>query len=320
MLLIPSAALARRAAPSPSPTAAALDPAHIDDGELPTPVRAGSPPAAILRAQVHLDRAGFSVGEIDGRWGDNTGRAVAAFQTAHDLPASGVVDAATWATLDPATPTLTSYPITADDVAGPFATIPSDMMEKAKLPALSYTSPRESLAERAHASEAHLTALNPGASFTTAGESVRLPNTAVGPPTPAAAIEVDATDLAVRVLDDAGRVVARYPASVGSTHDPLPVGRWTIKGVARNPPFHYDPELFWDAAPSHASAVIAPGPNNPVGVVWIDLSKEHYGVHGTPEPSRISRTESHGCIRLTNWDAIRLAEQVHPGVPALLER
>jgi lipoprotein-anchoring transpeptidase ErfK/SrfK len=100
----------------------------------------------------------------------------------------------------------------------------------------------------------------------------------------------------------------------------LPIGRFTIKGIARNPPFHYNPRLFWDANRTHASAVIAPGPNNPVGVVWIDLSKEHYGIHGTPEPSRISRTESHGCIRLTNWDAIRLSEQVRPGLPAVLTR
>jgi lipoprotein-anchoring transpeptidase ErfK/SrfK len=147
-----------------------------------------------------------------------------------------------------------------------------------------------------------------------------VPNTAVGPPTPGAAIEVDGLDLAVRVLDDGGKVIARYPASVGSEHDPLPIGRFTIRGVARNPPFHYNPQLFWDARPSHAAATIAPGPNNPVGVVWIDLSKEHYGIHGTPEPSRISRTESHGCIRLTNWDATRLAEQVHPGIPAILTR
>src|SRR5512138_976931 len=104
--------------------------------------------------------------------------------------------------------------------------------------------------------------------------------------------------------------MARYPASVGSAHDPLPIGRWTIKGVARNPSFHYNPQLFWDARPGQGKVVVPPGPNNPVGVVWIDLSKEHYGIHGTPEPSRISRSESHGCIRLTNWDAIALAEEV----------
>ena len=311
-VILPAVAAARRDAPRPTPPVAALDAAHVDDGDLPLPVNAASPPRAILRAQVHLDRAGFSVGEIDARWGANLARAVTAFQKAHDLTPSGVVDAATWAALEPAAPTLVAYVVTPEDAAGPFAPVPSDMMAKAKLPALSYTSLREALAERAHASAALLGALNPGAAFTGAGETLMLPNTAVGPPTPAAAIEVDAGDLAVRVLDDAGRVVARYPASVGSEHDPLPVGEFTVRGVARNPPFHYNPRLFWDAKSSHTAATIAPGPNNPVGVVWIDLSKEHYGIHGTPEPSRISRTESHGCIRLTNWDAIRLAEQVHP--------
>jgi lipoprotein-anchoring transpeptidase ErfK/SrfK len=319
-MLLPAVAAARREAPRPRPTSAALDAAHVDDGDLPVPVNAASQPAAILRAQVHLDRAGFSVGEIDARWGANLARAVTGFQKAHDLPPTGVVDAATWAALEPGAPTLVAYVVTPEDAAGPFTPIPTDMMEKAKLPALSYGSLREALAERAHASEALLAALNPGAAFSGAGETLMVPNTAVGPPTPAASIEVDASDLAVRVRDDAGRVIARYPASVGSEHDPLPIGEFTIRGVSRNPPFHYNPRLFWDAKSSHTAATIAPGPNNPVGVVWIDLSKEHYGIHGTPEPSRISRTESHGCIRLTNWDAIRLAEQVHSGTPATLIR
>jgi lipoprotein-anchoring transpeptidase ErfK/SrfK len=113
--------------------------------------------------------------------------------------------------------------------------------------------------------------------------------------------------------------MARYPASVGSEHDPLPVGNWKIKGVAKNPPFHYNPALFWDADPGHSKAKIAPGPNNPVGVVWIDLTKDHYGIHGTPEPGKIGYTQSHGCIRLTNWDAMKLAQVVGPGTPAVLK-
>ena len=103
------------------------------------------------------------------------------------------------------------------------------------------------------------------------------------------------------LVDAADKTIARYPASTGSEHDPLPIGEWKIKGVARNPDFHYNPKLFWDADPAHAKAKIAPGPNNPVGMVWVDLSKEHYGIHGTPEPSKVGKTESHGCIRLTNW-------------------
>ena len=275
---------------------------------------------AILSAQVALDRAAFSVGEIDGRWGANTERALRAFQEAHGLAASGALDDATTAALDPGEPPLVPYTITDEDVAGPFVAIPADMMAKAKLEASSYSSALEAIAERAHASPALLTALNPGKRFDRSGESVLVPNVRVGPPTPGASVVVDGADLSVRVLDEQGKLVARYPASVGSEHDPLPVGRWTIKGVARNPPFHYNPKLFWDANRGHAAATIPPGPNNPVGVVWIDLSKDHYGIHGTPEPSRISRSESHGCIRLTNWDAIALAEQVRPGMPAVLQR
>jgi lipoprotein-anchoring transpeptidase ErfK/SrfK len=110
------------------------------------------------------------------------------------------------------------------------------------------------------------------------------------------------------------------PVTTGSQRDPLPLGEWKVNGVQLDPPFRYNPELFWDADPSHAKATVPPGPNNPVGMVWIDLSKEHYGIHGTPEPSAIGRTESHGCVRLTNWDALRLAELVKPGTKVIFTR
>jgi lipoprotein-anchoring transpeptidase ErfK/SrfK len=276
---------------------------------------------AILRTQVALDRAAFSVGEIDGRWGANTERALRAFQEAHGLPVTGTADDATMAALDPGDePALVAYTITDEDVAGPFHRVPADMAEKAKLPAAGYASPLEGIAERVHASPKLLTDLNPGKRFDASGESIMVPNVRVGPPAPAASVVVDGADLAVHVLDDAGKMIARYPATIGSAHDPLPVGTWTIKGVARNPKFHYNPRLFWDAGRKDSKVVVPPGPNNPVGVVWIDLSKPHYGIHGTPEPSRISRSESHGCIRLTNWDATALAEQVKPGMSAVLRR
>jgi lipoprotein-anchoring transpeptidase ErfK/SrfK len=141
----------------------------------------------------------------------------------------------------------------------------------------------------------------------------------VPPPEKAASVVVSKSRHGVAALDAGGKILARYPATSGSEHDPLPLGKWKILGVARNPPFHYNPELFWDAKPTHEKAPIPPGPNNPVGVAWIDLSKEHYGIHGTPEPSQIGKTQSHGCIRLTNWDVSELAKMVAPGMPALLE-
>ncbi|MEW9853758.1 L,D-transpeptidase family protein [Novosphingobium sp. M1R2S20] len=123
----------------------------------------------------------------------------------------------------------------------------------------------------------------------------------------------------LKAYDGAGKLVASYTATMGSEHDPLPLGEWQIKGIARNPTFQYDPELFWDVPDSDPKQTLPPGPNNPVGVVWIDLSKEHYGIHGTPAPQTIGQTESHGCVRLTNWDAARLAQMVRPGTVAVFE-
>lgn len=276
------------------------------------------PPA--LEVQVRLDRAGFSPGEIDGQMGRNTKAALAAFGDENSLRAEAIE-------------VLVPYTITEADTAGPFAvSIPQDLVEQSKLPSLDYSSPLEALAERFHVAPALLTSLNPGIAIE-AGQIIRVPNvTAMVVPNPAelktakpsevkaAKVVVSRARSTAQALDQAGRIIFHAPVTSGSRHDPLPLGDWTVTAVTRHPTFHYNPELFWDADPSHSKAKIAAGPNNPVGLVWIDISREHYGLHGTPEPGKVGHTTSHGCVRLTNWDAVRLAALVTKGTPVIFER
>jgi lipoprotein-anchoring transpeptidase ErfK/SrfK len=278
-------------------------------------IRDGKP--AILRAQILLDRAHFSPGQIDGRTGKNLDRAVKAFQKARQLQPHGQLDDPTWSALNADTaPVLVPYRVTATDVEGPYTErIPEDMLEKAKLPRLAFTSSLEKLSEMFHVSPQLLKELNPGKSFN-AGDELQVPNVWTVPAGRAARIVVT-TAGNLSVLDEAGKILAHYPCTSGSHHDPLPLGEWKITLIQENPKFHYNPELFWDADPAHTKAKVAPGPNNPVGTVWIDLTKEHYGIHGTPAPEKIGHAQSHGCIRLTNWDVEELAGLVAKDTPVV---
>jgi lipoprotein-anchoring transpeptidase ErfK/SrfK len=271
-----------------------------------------------------LDRVGFSPGEIDGRPGINMQRAIEAFQRAYDLPVTGRVDATLMERLAARAgnnqPAVVTYEIADADVAGPFVPdIPADLEQQAKLPALGYHDPLEGIAEKFHVNPRLLRELNPNAMFT-AGARILVPNVAAADPLaplpgtrPVGKIAVTKSTSALTIEDDKGSVFFHAPVTTGSQHDPLPLGTWKVTGVQQMPEFHYHPALFWDANPSHSKATIPPGPNNPVGVVWIGLSKEHYGIHGTPEPSRIGHVTSHGCVRLTNWDAERVAAWARPG-------
>ena len=308
------------AAPPRAP-AASLTLDAVNDSNLIKPVGPKTKGAAVLRAQVLLDRARFSPGEIDASFGSNMQKAIAAYQKENGLNPSGSVDGPTWQALNAdGAPVLVTYEITEADAAGPFMPIPQDMVEKSKLPALGYTSAAEALGEKFHSSPTLLRQLNPGKDLGRAGQKIVVPGIEpVAPLAKAAKIVVDRSDSTITAVDASGKTIAHFPASTGSGHDPLPVGTWKITGIAKNPVFHYNPKLFWDANPQHTKARIAAGPNNPVGVVWIDLSKQNYGIHGTPEPSMIGKTQSHGCIRMTNWDATELAKIVAPGTPAVLQ-
>lgn len=290
-----------------------------------------------LGVQIALDRAGFSPGEIDGQAGPKTRLALSEFQKTSSLQPSGVVNEETLAALRVSAEPLVNYTITQQDVAGPFIDkMPRDMMDASKLPSLGYTSAVEALAEKFHSSPALMRKLNPGAAWAP-GEVIKVPDVepfelpsknqkpAAGVKATAgakpAAVEVilSGTTKSLIVRDAGGKTLMHAPVTVGSEKDPLPIGEWKVVGVSWTPVFNYNPDLFWDADPKHAKAKIPSGPNNPVGVVWVDISKEHFGLHGTPEPSTIGRTESHGCVRLTNWDAAKLGRLVSVGTRVTIQ-
>lgn len=299
----------------------------------------------ILHVQVILDHLGFSPGVLDGREGPSLTAALKGFQIARQLPITGKPDARTLAALHAhrAIRPTRFVRLTPQMLAGPYITPwPTDPQAQAKLKTMGYRASIEKLAEMFHTTPEVLIELNSPDTRLAAGVPVQFPGVApasrdypadlkpewrrtladlnIAAVQPKAGrVVVDKSDKVLRVFDQAGKLAAQFNVTTGSARDPLPIGGWKVNGVATNPEFHYNPKLFWDVSDKKPDALLPPGPNSPVGVVWIDLSKPHYGIHGTPEPQHIGRTESHGCIRLTNWDAARLALMVQPGTKVVLQ-
>ena len=275
------------------------------------------PSALVTRVQIALDRAEFSVGVIDGLAGENYAGAIIAFQSVNQLEATGTVTPETWEVLSATfgDEVMQTYAITEEDLAIDYiAEVPSDYSEKAKLKALSFTSPAEMLAERFHMDENFLRGLNPSATFSNVGE-VLLVASPMRPieNTSVRRILVDGKNGRVQAYDGEGLLVAMYPATVGSESTPSPSGTHEVVAVAENPTYTYNPKINFTQGDNTEVLTIPAGPNGPVGSMWIDLSKPTYGIHGTPDPSKIAKTQSNGCVRLTNWDAEELAKLVSPG-------
>ena len=302
------------------PAAAGLDAVSVNNAEWKgnTSSKGGMDPA-IVKLQVLLDRAGFSPGEIDGKLGENALKALRAFAEAKGLafdgrkPTAEIWNALTAGSSDPI---IADYSITDKDVKGPFLQkLPTKMEDMQGLKSLDYTSPREAIAEKFHMSEALLEALNPGKKFDQAGQMISVMNVSTSETRPAAArVEVDKTRQTVKAFGNSGELLAFFPATVGSKEKPTPSGTLKVTSIDANPHYKYNPDYKFKDVKSKRAFTINPGPNNPVGTEWIALSSEGYGIHGTANPSKISKTESHGCVRLTNWDADRLAKMVKKGM------
>ncbi|HVR41945.1 MAG TPA: L,D-transpeptidase [Thermoanaerobaculia bacterium] len=292
----------------------------LENRPVTVPIRGDVSGPSVLRAQLMLDRANFAPGVVDGHWGKNSEIATYWFQRSHGLEATGEIDEGTWrrlAAAGPGRPALTRYRVSAGDLQGPFTEVPDEVYDQAELDCLCYESPLELLSEKFHTTPETLVLLNPGVDFGAlrAGTAILVPDVdrergTLGDP---ARIVVSVEGNYLHAIDSAGEIVMHAPATVGSEYDPSPDETLKIVGIARDPTFHYQPKLFHEVPDTEPEAILPPGPNSPVGVVWMELSRDNYGIHGTSDPGSIGYASSHGCIRLTNWTARQLGDHARAG-------
>lgn len=274
-----------------------------------------------LALQVLLDRQNLSCNCVDGMWGARTEIALVTWQTLNGLPVTGVPDAAVLQALGGATNVLARYMVTEADLTNSIAAVPAEWEERAKLPALKYETIQEMLAEKGHTSQRAIERLNPGVAWPNppAGTEVTLPDCSSSVSAKAGSLRIALTRMEITAFDAEGKMIALFPCSIARDKSRRPAGELCVKNVAPNPTYLYDPQMFVPDGPKASKLVIPPGPNNPVGLAWIGLSLQGYGMHGTPIPEKIGRAESHGCFRLANWNAVKLIKMVRPGVPVIVE-
>lgn len=279
----------------------------FDSAAIALPFDTNAPSASVVRLQVLLDRAGASPGVIDGLDGGNLRSALTAFEAMHGLPLDGKIGPQVIGAIEDPNQVIGSYVITSQDISAVVGEIPKDYAQMAQMKYLGYATVTEALAERFHMGEDILKALNPNARFVE-GEPIFVADLRTNKTGKAVRLEVDKAQGQVRAYAADGSLLVAYPATIGSETNPSPSGTHTVKTVVVNPDYTYNPKINFQQGNNDKVLTLPPGPNGPVGTVWIDLSEPTFGIHGTPEPSRIDKTGSHGCVRLTNWDAEELAK------------